>query len=154
MWAGLFFGLGLLAVSGLYTLWTGHTPLAIWQSTTQYHFELEPSLLALAVAAQLGFHHLFWLTGVLPVYVGLVWPATKGGFSTQSGAGADAFDCGYLGHSAGRNGADMVVVYAGGFGGNGRRPHLAACSLPRRVFWFANGGWWAFMSLSRPLGRR
>jgi hypothetical protein len=39
--AGLFFGLGLLLLFGLYFIWTGHTPLAIWQSTTLYHFELD-----------------------------------------------------------------------------------------------------------------
>ncbi len=39
--AGVQFGLGLLLIFVLYTAWTGHTPLAIWQTTTQYHFQLE-----------------------------------------------------------------------------------------------------------------
>ena len=39
--SGLFFGLGLLLILAAYTLWTGHTILDIWQSTTLYHFALE-----------------------------------------------------------------------------------------------------------------
>lgn len=39
--AGIQFGAGLLLIFALYRLWAGHTPLAVWQATTQYHFQLE-----------------------------------------------------------------------------------------------------------------
>jgi len=39
--SGIQFGFGLLLIFALFTIWTGYTPLTIWQTTTQYHFKLE-----------------------------------------------------------------------------------------------------------------
>jgi hypothetical protein len=80
LWAGLFFGLGLLLIFGLYFIWTGHTPLTIWQSTTQYHFELDRPYWPWLWLHSWDFVIFFGLPAFCLFVLALLTPRREGGF--------------------------------------------------------------------------